>query len=904
MKLIKLSFFALTICLSLVNESSARQPEVSKNQFLLGLGNQAQLFAQSSENLQAEADRLFQEGQKFFQKSNRSSLVKSSFLEYSSSQSFQKASKIYKKIGNRSQERKTLYKLGKVYWRMGAYEEAINSYQQSWKIDQEIGDLSRTQLKKQYQELDYIVNPIGMDYAPPSFYESQRYFLPLLERMSYIRKKLYGDNIFKEFGAYYRSIQEYDKAIEYYTKISRLEKIEKGRTSKNTLLNLGFSYYLQDDYKEAIEYYKKSNSYNYIGDSYFALGDYNRAIEFYKKDRYSNTYRLAAAFLASGRLTEAEKILRNKINEAENNRDFTSFSNGDYNPAASDATSLNNIGPISIEHKLLQKVLVAKNQFDDALTISELSRNRSYLRLLARKSSSGVNALSGINNFGISKIKEVAKKHDSTIVEYSIIYDTNEIFKFRELEKSKTESELFIWVIKPTGEVAFRRVNLKDLSEKIDNSLNPSLLHFLGYWIVIGIITIGLIILVVWLIKSNILVRILNNQRLKKRLSLPLLISGATCLSIVFFGAIQQQPVLQNRGVQKILENQDTTALEKLIHTTHPSNTSENRGLTQILRGETCNNCLKELHKLLITPIADLLPSNPEERIIFITESELSFVPFAALQDNNGKYLIEKHTILTSPSIQALEFTHQRRQELKSSNNKNYKSNNAVVVGNPKMPVFFDAVGKPPKPLDSLPNAEQEANNIAKILNTNAITGNQATESYIRPLLPKAKIIHLATHGLTYEFPGGYNGVYGMGYPGAIALTPSMTWEELLRTEESIQTFNSKKDGFLTSGEIVDLKLNAELAVLSACETGRGRNTSEGILGLSRSFIAAGVPSVVVSLWAVDDKSTSDLMTTFYKNLQQYPDKAQALRQAMLTTMKEYPSPRHWAAFTLIGEAQ
>ncbi|MEO0686656.1 MAG: CHAT domain-containing protein, partial [Cyanobacteria bacterium J06649_11] len=285
-------------------------------------------------------------------------------------------------------------------------------------------------------------------------------------------------------------------------------------------------------------------------------------------------------------------------------------------------------------------------------------------------------------------------------------------------------------------------------------------------------------------------------------------------------------------------------------------------------------------------------------------ESELSFVPFAALQDNNGKYLIEKHTILTSPSIQALEFTHQRRQELKSSGNKNFQFNNAVVVGNPKMPVFFDAPGKPPKPLDSLPNAEQEANNIAQMLNTQAITGNQATESYIRPLLPKARIIHLATHGLSYEFPAPYNGVYGMGYPGAIALTPSMTWEELLRTEESIQTFNSKKDGFLTSGEIVDLKLNAELAVLSACETGRGRNTSEGILGLSRSFIAAGVPSVVVSLWAVNDKSTSDLMTRFYENLQQHPDKAQALRQAMLTTMKKYPSPKYWAAFTLIGEAQ
>jgi CHAT domain-containing protein len=67
-------------------------------------------------------------------------------------------------------------------------------------------------------------------------------------------------------------------------------------------------------------------------------------------------------------------------------------------------------------------------------------------------------------------------------------------------------------------------------------------------------------------------------------------------------------------------------------------------------------------------------------------------------------------------------------------------------------------------------------------------------------------------------------------------------------------------------------------------------------------LIAAGVPSVVVSLWAVDDRSTSVLMNDFYRNLQTNPDKAQALRNAMLSTMKQYPNPSDWAAFTLVGE--
>jgi len=125
-----------------------------------------------------------------------------------------------------------------------------------------------------------------------------------------------------------------------------------------------------------------------------------------------------------------------------------------------------------------------------------------------------------------------------------------------------------------------------------------------------------------------------------------------------------------------------------------------------------------------------------------------------------------------------------------------------------------------------------------------------------------------------------------LGVPGAIALAPE-----------------GKDDGLLTSNEILDMKLKAELVVLSACDTGRGKITGDGVIGLSRSLITAGVPSVIVSLWAVPDAPTASLMTEFYQNLQNNPDKATALREAMLKTMKQHPQPSNWAAFTLIGEA-
>ena len=283
---------------------------------------------------------------------------------------------------------------------------------------------------------------------------------------------------------------------------------------------------------------------------------------------------------------------------------------------------------------------------------------------------------------------------------------------------------------------------------------------------------------------------------------------------------------------------------------------------------------LPTLHQLLIEPIASLLPKDPNARVIFIPQGSLFQVPFPALQDANGTYLIEKHTILTAPSIQVLDLTRQQRQKLAQ---KPVNSGTALVLGNPTMP-SVSSPGAPKQQLSALPGAEAEAIAIAPLLNTQAITGAQGTKAAIVQKMPQASIIHLATHGLLDD-------VRGLG--SAIALAPS-----------------GSDDGLLTAEEIFDMKLQANLVVLSACNTGEGRITGDGVIGLSRSLISAGVPSVIVSLWAVPDAPTAELMQSFYQNLQNNPDKAQALRQAMLATMKTHPGPRNWAAFTLIGEAE
>lgn len=267
----------------------------------------------------------------------------------------------------------------------------------------------------------------------------------------------------------------------------------------------------------------------------------------------------------------------------------------------------------------------------------------------------------------------------------------------------------------------------------------------------------------------------------------------------------------------------------------------------------------RDAYKLLIEPIKDLLPQDPEKLVVLIPQGSLFLVPFPALQNSEGEFLIEQHTLQIAPSIQTLA--------IKQPDGETIDKSQALIVGNPS-PM--------PKSLASLTGAETEAKAIAEILDTTPIIGNLATETAVIDKMQEAKLIHLATHGLFDEH---------QGLQSSLAFSTS-----------------DNSEGFLTAEEILDLNLTAELVVLSACNTGRGTITGDGVVGLSRSFLLAGAQNTMVSLWYVPDFPTSALMTDFYRQLQDNPNKPQALRQAMLNTMKEYPSPRDWAAFVLVGQ--
>ncbi|MBE9114342.1 CHAT domain-containing protein [Lusitaniella coriacea LEGE 07157] len=373
------------------------------------------------------------------------------------------------------------------------------------------------------------------------------------------------------------------------------------------------------------------------------------------------------------------------------------------------------------------------------------------------------------------------------------------------------------------------------------------------------------------------------------------------------------------------LQSQEVESMRKLVEDARTTIGLAGRGRRG--RRNRRESSLKKLHQLLIAPIAEFLPKDPEARVTFIPEGSLFLVPFAALRDPEGQYLIQHHTLTLSPSIQLLGLTRQQAKPIPLEGEK------MLIVGNPTMP-SIPLENETLQPLEDLPGAGEEARAIASLFNTTAISGNAATEKAIRQRMSDAAILHFATHGLldfdadlnafgealdptlptaresrVYATPGSIivgDNVFIGGVPANIAFSREkiarVAMPGLLAFAPDPALDSEDGNGFLSAKEITPLNLNAQLAVLSACDTGRGRITGDGVIGLSRAFIAAGVPRVVVSLWSVPDAPTAALMVEFYRNLQQNPDAAQALRQAMLKTQKEYPQPIDWAAFVLVGE--
>jgi CHAT domain-containing protein len=287
------------------------------------------------------------------------------------------------------------------------------------------------------------------------------------------------------------------------------------------------------------------------------------------------------------------------------------------------------------------------------------------------------------------------------------------------------------------------------------------------------------------------------------------------------------------------------------LRTVPLSTSSRLSGLASNARG-----LLRQLYGFLLAPLHDALSLYPH--LIVVPHGPLHYVPFHALHDGR-EFLLERHLISYLPGASLLRYCRELR------------------------PAAADSVSIGHSYGGALPYTVQEARTVASILGGEAILEDKATPARLREMVANCRVLHLAAHG---DF----------------------------RPDNPLFSGLALSGGWLTTLDIFGLSLKASLVTLSACQT--GRNVVAGgdeLLGLMRAFLCAGVASLVLSLWAVEDRCTSELMEAFYKKLAEGRTKGESLRFAQLQLLKRqgdqkdatagaFCHPYFWAPFFLVGD--
>jgi CHAT domain-containing protein/tetratricopeptide (TPR) repeat protein len=286
----------------------------------------------------------------------------------------------------------------------------------------------------------------------------------------------------------------------------------------------------------------------------------------------------------------------------------------------------------------------------------------------------------------------------------------------------------------------------------------------------------------------------------------------------------------------------------------------------------------RELERLLVAPIRGLLPTGPGSRLTIVPHGPLFALSFAGLRQADGRTLLERHDLHYVPAIAVLTAMPERASTAPAG---------ALVVGDPG-PLDVEPGTEA---LPALPWARREIAAIRTMLGpaSTLLAGGDASESAVRAAIPGRRVLHFATHGVVSNAPAR---------PSYLALHPS-----------------AAADGRLLADEIYDLRLDADVVVLSACRTALGPVEGDGVIGFARAFLSAGARSVVATQWDVSDRVSYEVMRQFYARRARGVSKSAALRGAQLAVLRALragtiaadgvplpETPRLWAGFVLTGE--
>ncbi|MEG3923280.1 CHAT domain-containing tetratricopeptide repeat protein [Microcoleus sp. D3_18a_C4] len=782
---------------------------------------------------------------------------------------------LYRAIGDRSGEAAALNSIGGKYSARGEHEKALEYYNQSLPLSRAVGD--RGKEAQALLGIGSVYLEVG-EKQKALDYHSQS--LPLFRTTGNRRMEAFTLNY---IGGIYSELGEQKKALEYHSQSLLLSRAIGSRLFEyRSLTNIGNVYSALGEKKKALEYYSSSLILirasggdrvgeaiilNNIGNVYSALGEKQKALEYYNQSlsltralndvagEANTLYNIASVKRNQNNLSEALNYIESCLKIIENLR--TKIASPEFR--TSYFATVQNYYEFYIDLLMQLHKTNPKSGYNiKALEASERSRSRSLLELLFE---SNANIREGISPDLVQQEKSVQQELDAIEKQRikTISIPSPNAAKIAEIDKQRlvlleqyqqiqnrirTASPRYAALTRP------QPLTLPEIQKQILDKNTILLQYFLGenrsY---------------LWVVTSTRL----TSYELAKRADI------------------------------------ETTAKNFLEAITSPVQ----RNISQQVAQASTN-----LGQVILQPAAAQLGN---KRLLIVPDGVLHYTPFQALTlaktagENTTVPLIAEHEIITLPSASTLAILRQNYGDRKPP------SQTLAILADP---VFSPDDERIKGKITQATTEKLEANNLG--LNRSlrasnrqwpperlAFTRQEAqTISSLFPSASSSQILDFdasrttATEGSLVNYQIVHFATHGL----ANSKNPELSGIVMSMVDDKGNLVN----GFLRLTDIFNLKLSANLVVLSACQSGRGQNIKgEGMVGLTRGFMYAGAQRVAVSLWNVDDEGTSVLMQKFYqKMVQQKLAPAAALRAAQMEMMQQekWKSPYYWAAFTLQGE--
>lgn len=875
---------------------------------------------------------------------------------------YKKAQQLYtsalssaQKINDKQNEITALVNLGIIYDLNGDTDKARNNFFKGLSIAENIND---------FESRAFALSELGVSYTfTGEMIDAKNNYLRSYATYELINDRLRLSLLSENLGKIFVYISDYETALQYYEKGFEYAGDNKHAMAVN-LVGMADVYANLSNYSKALRLYKQAEEIsaqikeislevqviNGLGSLNFNLNRYPKALEYFHYsvslsdstgDVYSfadAAYKTGLTYLMIDSVGEAEQYLSKAVSLSRQSGDYYTealavlnlasleIKKENYPAAAAYLNSAQKIantysltylsgeceiieGELNRKQKLFQ---AAKNNFEAALASAE-SVNEfnmqidAYQQLAELHSEYNLNeAAQSYYQSAINIIENVsAPLYEEEDVQISWFSGRKNIYNsladfylqqknfekaFEVIDKSRSRSTV----------QNLKNLKLKNLVE--DDSLISQIYDY-EWMIHSGIYdkkTVDSVMIKLTVLKKNIAEKYPETKNYLYRDSYSNAKEIAGNLNkkenLVSIYMNEERPVvflLNKKGFKFFQPEITAKEIRELVKKISPYYSSEKDSDNTFFNQDLFSFNSEAAHHLYTLVLKDALNEIPEnEKIIIVPPVELISFPFELLVVNyesgespykySGKdFLINHYSISYSPSAQL--FINQKNNELKNddkitilgdpafnTSNKLFAERRSLLEENAGVPRSFALL--------PLKYSGEEVSEISDIINADQIfTNRNATETNFKLNAEYSRVIHLSTHSFLYD------------------KQPVIFFSNI---------FDAENDGFLEAGEIVNLKLNSDLVVLSSCNSGLGKvDNAEGVLGMTKAFFEAGSKSVIVSLWEVNDRYTSKFMTLFYQKLQDGYDKSDALRLAKLEFIKTYsPNPYYWGAFVLSGD--